>query len=550
MRAFAVLTEELESRPADADRVVALVRWLRAVGRDAGALGGEWLVAGPKPARPPRLTQSALAGAARTLAIERGSAPWLFDAGVEASDELAEAIALLLPWPQDASRPDLAEWLARWTAASAEPPAARAAAVVAAIAGLDDAFARRWAVRAACGLVKPVIDAWQWQRAWARAFELDERAVAWHWHRSRDALREPTMAAELPPPPHVAPLAEAAPHHHDALLAAWRRGEWRAEPRWNGLRVQVVRRGDDVAVWRRGAGLLNASVPPEWLAPQAWPEAAAIEALLLAWHAGRIATLAEALVPRRRGGADRPTLHLALVEWRAGGASRRDDLLARWPEPDLGAASLPALFTMPTLPAPGDARGLQQHADATRAHGWSGLVLRHRDSPAAWTVRAGLHRIRAVLQYVPGEVLVVDPAAARALAFVACGFALWSRAPISEDEQGAAMTAAMSGQFLPPPADVRGLDGLRLLPLARLPIALPDDELLRLHAWLRTHAGQRFGAVHAVAPALVFELGFAEARPSARHRIGATLAGARVLRWCHDAPAGGAQLAADLFPAP
>jgi hypothetical protein len=78
-------------------------------------------------------------------------------------------------------------------------------------------------------------------------------------------------------------------------------------------------------------------------------------------------------------------------------------------------------------------------------------------------------------------------------------------------------------------------------------VALPDDELLRLHAWLRANAGLRFGGVHAVAPVLVFEIGFAEARPSRRHRIGATLAGARVLRWLHDAPPGAAQLAADLF---
>jgi len=546
MRAFAVLAEELESRTADADRVDALARWLRAVGRDAGALGGEWLVAGAGPTRPPRLTQAALADAARTLAAGRGTAPWLFDAGVAAADELSEAIALLLPWPEDAGRPALADWLARWTAACAEPPATRAAAVAAAIAGLDDAFARRWAVRAACGLGRPLVDAWQWQRAWARAFELDDHAVAWHWHRLRETPRAPMLDAALPHPSHAAPLAEAAQDRHDELLAAWRRGEWRAEPRWGGLRVQVVRRGDDVAVWRRGAGLLNASVPPEWLAPQAWPEAARIEALLLAWQAGRVATLADALAPRRRDAAERPTLHLALVEWH--GAGRRDELAARWPEPDLAAASLPAIFTMPTLPPPGGAQALQQHADATRALGWSGLVLRHRQSPTAWTVRAGLRRIRAVLQYVPGEALAADPAAARALTFADCGFALWNRAPISEQEQGEAMTAAMSGQFLPPPAEVPGLDALRLLPLARLTIELPDDELLRLHDWVRAHAGQRFGAVHAVAPALVFELGFAEARPSARHRLGAILVGARVLRWCHDAPAGGAQLAAELFP--
>jgi hypothetical protein len=162
-------------------------------------------------------------------------------------------------------------------------------------------------------------------------------------------------------------------------------------------------------------------------------------------------------------------------------------------------------------------------------------------------VRAAPRRVRAVLQYVPSELLVADPAAAPALATAGCGFALWNRVPRSEAEQHAAMTASLSGQFLPPPDDAPGEPGLRLLPLARLPLLLPDDELRRLHAWLRENLGQRFGGVQAVAPVLVFEIAFAGVRASGRHRIGATLAGARVLRWLRDAPPGGAQLAEDLF---
>lgn len=50
-----------------------------------------------------------------------------------------------------------------------------------------------------------------------------------------------------------------------------------------------------------------------------------------------------------------------------------------------------------------------------------------------------------------------------------------------------------------------------------------------------------------MAPVQVFELGFVEARPSRRHRIGATLAGARVLRWLPEAPSGAAQRASDVF---
>ena len=552
MRALARLIEELESRPDDADRVDALARWLRAGGRDAGALALAWLVAAPgvKPPRPPRVTQAALLEAARDLAAGHGTAPWLFDAGVAASDETSEAIALLLPWPDepDAPGPALADWLADWTAAAAQPAGSRAAAIARAIARIDDALARRWAVRMACGLGRPPVDEWQWQRAWARAFGLDAHAVAWWWHEHREPLRHDVPRGALPWPREFAALADAPEPLHDALLAAWRRGEWHAQPRWPGLRVHVVRHGDRVAVWQRAGALLNARLPGEWLVAASWPDDGVVEALLLAVAAGRVVAVAEAWPPRARTASGGPTLHLALVDWHGApgsGAQGRAWLRSRWPQPDpADAAALPAIFSMPTL-APVDDT-LQAHADAVRPRGGSGLVLRHGASSAAWAVRARPLCVRAVLQYVPSELLVADPAAARALAHASCGFALWNRVPRSEAEQHAAMTASLSGQFLPPPGDAPDEAALRLLPLARLPLALPDDELMRLHAWLRENAGQRFGGVQAVAPVQVFEIGFAQARPSARHRIGATLAGARVLRWLHDAPPGGAQLAEEL----
>jgi DNA ligase-1 len=407
-------------------------------------------------------------------------------------------------------------------------------------------------VRAACGLARPVVDDWQWQRAWARAFDLDAHAVAWWWHAHRGHLSHDLPHDALPRPREFAPLAEAPAPLHDALLAAWRRGEWQAQPRWPGLRVQVARRGGHVAVWQRGGPLLNARLPADWLAPAAWPEQGVVEALLLAWRAGRVAPLEDAFAPRSRASADGATLHLALTDWHGTVASpseRRAQLRVRWPEPDLGGkSSLPAIFSMPALAPPGDtAPALQLQADATRLRGWRGFVLRDATSEAAWTVRASSCRVRAVLQYVPSELLAASAGAARALAAAGCGFALWNRVPRSEAELHAAMTASLTGEFLPSPDDAPSDDGLRLLPLARLPIALPADELLRLHAWLRDNAGRRFGGVQAVAPVQVFEIGFDQVRPSRRHRIGATLVGARVLRWLHDAPAGSAELAQALI---
>ena len=553
MRALAVLTEELESRPGDADRVDALARHLRAVGRHAGALAGEWLVAGARAARPARLTQAALAEAAQALAARHGTAPWLFEVGREASAEAAEAIALLLPWPDPtpsaSSRPALADWLAAWAAAASQPAAARAGAIVASIAVLGDAIVRRWAVRAVCGLVRPLVDEWQWQRAWARAFDVDAQAVAWWWHRRREALLLDAPAAGVPRPHVFAALDEAAEGRHGTLLAAWRAGELHAEPRWNGVRVHVVRRGVDVAVWQRDGRLLNAWLPADWLVPERWPGEGALEAVLLGWLGGRSVPLAEAVAPRKKGAAPAPSLHLALVDWHGGAEApgpRRAQLLARWPAPE-DPGALPSIFTTSQLPVADDL-DLAQRANAARAGGWSGLVLRQPASNEAWSVRAAVQRVRAVLQYVPGDALAASSTAALALGFVDCGFALWNRVPRSEAEQGAAMTASLSGAFIAAPPDAPAEPALRLLPLARLPLALPDDQLLRLHAWLRANVGLRFGGVHAVAPALVFELGFVEARASGRHKIGATLSGARVLRWLHDAAPGSAQLAGDLFP--
>lgn len=553
MRALAVLTEELESRPADADRVDALARHLRAVGRDAGALAGEWLVAGARSPRPARLTQAALAEAARALAAEQGMAPWLFDAGRAAAGESAEAIALLLPWPDHAptpaSRPALADWLAGWAAAAARPAPERAGAIARSIARLDDAIARRWAARAACGQVRPLVDGWQWQRAWARAFDADPQEVAWWWQRRREVLRLATPAPVLPRPRGFAPLEEAHDGLHADLLAAWRCGELQAEPRWPGVRVHVARRGDEVAVWQRSGRLLNDAVPAHWLQPGRWPEDAVIEAVLLACRGGRVVALS---LEARKGVAADTSLHLALVDWHGTPEeprARRARLLERWPAAD-AAPPLPSVFTAPRLAPPGAVGAdLAQAARAARDAGWSGLVLRHARSGAAWAVRAPLRRVRAVLQYVPGDALAAGTAAASALAFVDSGFALWSRVPLSEQEQRAAMAASLAGEFIAAPDGASGVEGLRLLPLARMPIALPQAELLRLHDWLRAHVGTRFGGVHAVAPEQVFEIGFAEARPSRRHRIGATLAGARVLRWVPDAPPGAAQLASDLFAA-
>jgi DNA ligase-1 len=584
MRRFVSLWEELESRPGDADRVDALARWLREAGCEAGVVASDWLIApaGSRPARrPARVALAALADAARGLAGAQGTPPWLFEAGRAAADEAAEAIALLLPWPPRepaAARPTLADWLVAWRAAVQDAePAARALAIASSIARLDDAPARRWAVRAACGLVRPLLDEAHWLRAWSAAFGEDPHALAWRWHvQGRVAAMAGPPAADPPVPrPHAfGEPADADEASHPGLLEAVHAGEYWLEPRWAGARVQVVRHGGAVAVWTRDGALLNARVPEHLLSAHHWPEPCVIEAVLVGWRGGHVVSpwlaAAGAKTTRTRPAEPPPaTMHLIVTDWHRWGAdaadgwpshARRERLHAQWPSAAIdGADAPPPVFTTPVLPPPepagDDASALARLAARGRAGGrgaWNGLVLRRRavQGPRAsggdWTIAAAPHRVRAALQYVPAEALGADGSAIAALAFAPCGFALWSRAPRTGDELREAMAAAMRGEAAAQRSVPEDDDALTLLPLVRLPLALPDEELHAIHAWLRANAGARFGTVHAVAPALVFEIGFGALHASRRHKIGATLEDARLLRWLAGAAAEDAQDVAGL----
>jgi hypothetical protein len=615
MRRFALLCEELESRPEEGDRVAALARYLREVGREAGAVASEWvlhLADGRHARRPARVPLVALAVAAGEVAADAGLSPWLFEAGRAAEPETAEAIALLLPWPEDSWRPTLAAWLDAWRDVSARAaPDERARALAWTIARLDDALARRWAVRAAAGLARPLVEEGAWLRAWSAAYEEDPHALAWRWHAlgRRRAMAVATAREDdaVPRPrPFAAPAEVEAPAAaaHAALLEALASDAAWLEPRWAGLRVQVVRQAADVAVWRDDGVLLNARLPAALLAPDPWPDPCAIEGVLIGWQAGRVVSpwLAAAGAPAaraRRSANATPgsgaTLHLVVTDWHRWHADeaagwttheRRERLHARWPAHAPDAAAPPAVFTTPILSRPSVAGDVAPGAAIAVAAGdaaaaaaatgetpiealvaavatvaaepgqgaWSGLLLRRRAAcgpharDAAWSLRPAPRRVRAVLQYVPAEALGANAAAA--LAFVPCGFALWNRAPRTPQERDAAMAASMLGEVAVADEDAGSDEALRLLPLARLVVDLPEPELREIHAWLREHAGQRFGGVHAVAPALVFELAFARLRASRRHRLGAVLEEARVLRRLPEAAPGAAETAAELFGAP
>lgn len=79
--------------------------------------------------------------------------------------------------------------------------------------------------------------------------------------------------------------------------------------------------------------------------------------------------------------------------------------------------------------------------------------------------------------------------------------------------------------------------GNQLLPIGKANSAFTDQELQQLDQWIRKHTVNRFGPVRALTPGLVFELAFEGVQRSNRHVSGFTLRFPRISRIRWDKPA-------------
>jgi DNA ligase 1 len=76
-----------------------------------------------------------------------------------------------------------------------------------------------------------------------------------------------------------------------------------------------------------------------------------------------------------------------------------------------------------------------------------------------------------------------------------------------------------------------------LVPVGKAYFGFTDDELRRLDRWVREHTIERFGPVRAVSPDLVFEIAFDSIHRSTRHKSGVAMRFPRIHRIRWDKPA-------------
>lgn len=290
---------------------------------------------------------------------------------------------------------------------------------------------------------------------------------------------------------------------------------WQLEWKWDGIRLQIIRRaGLPPLLWSRGEERLDGRFPELEEAALRLPEGTVLDAELLAWKPEADAPLAfihlQPRIQRRKPGArllaDAPVralvydlLEFGGADWRGRALRERraglDGLLAELADARLQVSPRLAVASWD------EAAALRQQA---RERGTEGLMLKRLDSIYQsgrrrgdwWKWKIEPLTIDAVLIYAqPGH-------GRRSTLHTDYTFALW--------------------------------EGDALVPVAKAYSGLTDAEIDRLDRWIRAHTTQRFGPVRAVEPFWVFELAFEAVNLSKRHKSGVAVRFPRILRWRED----------------
>lgn len=529
MRRFAALYERLDRSTGTTDKRRALMDYFRSAPR-RDAAWALWLLAGGKVGG--ARSRIASTGELRTWIGEESETPqWLVEACHHQVGDLAETLALLLDdLPGDAAAGlGLADWIERRLApvANAEVEARRTVVVE---AWRSLAFRERLAFnKLLTGALRVGVSQGLVQQALAEMSGVEIALIAQRmlgrWTPGEaflDSLLSPDPQpgdAALPYPFFLASPLEGPPEALGAI------DDWLLEWKWDGIRLQLIRRGPEAALWSRGEERMDGRFPEIEAAAMQLPRDCVIDGELLAWQPGApmpmpfsaLQTRIQRLKPGPKSLAAAPArvlaydlLELEGEDLRARPLSeRRAMLTALLPEEDARIVLSPRVEAADWR----SAAGLREGA---RERDVEGLMLKRIESPYRhgrkrgdwWKWKVDPLTIDAVLIYAQSG------SGRRSTLFTDYTFGLW--------------------------------DGDALVPVAKAYSGLDDAAILRLDRWIRGHTLERFGPVRAVEQVHVFELGFEGVNLSKRHKSGIAVRFPRILRWREDKPAAEADRLATL----
>ncbi len=511
--AFAELLEGLVFTPGRNAKLALIGRWFATQpdperGLGLAAMTGELSFRAAKPAM------------IRELATSRIDAE-LFRISYDYVGDLAETVALI--WPQRAGVNAPPPLLSEVVEVLEHTPKAELLAVIAGWLDTLDASARLALIKLITGglrvgisgrLARVALSEWSGQPVEA----IEE---AWHgvsppyeplflWLEGRAERPDPREA------PVFRPLMLAHPLD-DAEIAALRPQDWRAEWKWDGIRVQLTAGPGGRRIWSRGSEDISASFPDIGAAMDFH---AVLDGELLILRGAEVAPFSDLQqrlnrkAPSERMQAEFPAgvrlydmLFDGAEDLRALSFDERRRRLEAW-----FARTRPRRMDLSEQLSFTEMAQLAVLRDGARAASIEGLMLKHADSP-----------------YVAGRVKGL--------------WWKWKRDPLSIDavlmyaQRGHGKRSSFYSDYTFGLWRPDGQGGEELVPVGKAYSGYTDEELVWLDRWIRNHTTQRFGPVREVEKELVMEVAFDAAQRSGRHKSGVALRFPRIARIRRDKPA-------------
>ncbi len=507
MIAFAELLERLVFTPSRNAKIALLRHYFmtqpdpdRGIG--LAAITGELSFTAAKP------------GLIRELAAARTD-PVLFGWSYDYVGDLAETVALMWPAaPTNAPTPRLADVVEALETA----PKSALPGIVAAWLDASDASVRLALLKLITGGLRVGASARLAKIALAEIgrIDADEVEEVWHglappylplfaWLEGRAPRPDPADAPVFRPPMLAHPLALAD-------VATLQPPDWRAEWKWDGIRVQLVATEGGRRLYSRGADDISAAFP-EIL--EAMDFHAVLDGELLVMRDGLAAPFADLQqrlnrkIVSARMMADYPVgirlydmLFEGTADVRALSFDERRARLEAW-----YARTRPARMDLSELIRFKSLDELMVLRDGARAASIEGLMLKRGDSA-----------------YLPGRVKGL--------------WWKWKRDPLTIDavlmyaQRGHGKRSSYYSDY------TFGVwRGDELVPVGKAYFGFTDQELAFLDRWVRNHTTARYGPVREVEKTMVLEVAFDAAQLSNRHKSGVALRFPRIARIRTDKPA-------------
>ncbi|MBV9755650.1 MAG: cisplatin damage response ATP-dependent DNA ligase [Alphaproteobacteria bacterium] len=514
MIAFAELLERLVFTPARNAKIALLRRYFATQpdpdrGFGLAAITGELGFAAAKP------------GLIRDLAASRTD-PVLFAWSHDYVGDLAETVALM--WPA-APTGDAPPKLHQVVHTLATAPKAELPAVVAGWLDASDASVRFAILKLITGGLRVGASARLAKIALAEMaagrIAPDEIEEVWHslappyaelfaWIEGRGPRPDPADLPVFRPPMLAQPLETSD-------VAALDPADYRAEWKWDGIRVQLVATAAGRRIFSRGADDISAAFP-EIVAAMEFR--AVLDGELLVIREGVVAPFGDLQQRLNRKAPGAKMLHdfpagVRLYDILFDGAEdvralpfdARRARLEQW-----FARIRPARMDLSELVPFTSIAQLAEIRAGARAAAIEGLMLKRRDSP-----------------YVPGRPKGL--------------WWKWKRDPLTVDavlmyaQRGSGKRSSYYSDYTFGLWRDDGSGGEELVPVGKAYFGFTDQELLWLDRWIRHHTIARFGPVREVEKALVLEVAFDAAQLSSRHKSGVALRFPRIARIRRDKPA-------------